>query len=79
MHIDYDVSLLADENLIDMYIEPTFVRLDDDYLNLTRLNFTRKVLSFEDKLLKFKLDFIDPLYISTDLEYDQLIINIKHK
>ena len=49
MKVDYDISLLKNESLIDMYIEPNPERFEDEFLNLTRLNFTKEVLSFEDR------------------------------
>jgi len=68
MKTDYNISLLNNNTLIDLYIEPNEERYDEEDFNLGWFNLTWNITSFKDNALNIKVDFIDPIHISTASE-----------
>ena len=61
--------------MLDIYINPYYERLKSPDFNVTALNFTWDVVSFDGDTLKIQLNFNDPFYISIGEIYDELVVN----
>ena len=60
---------------IRLNLEPNYVSEEFD---LSNLNFTWDVVSFEEDLLTIKISFIKPFYISSQNIQDQLVIKFEN-
>ena len=63
MNSSINISQINSTNTI-IYIQPIDGRESDIGFNISKLNFTWNVTSFNGKNMKINLNFSDPLYIS---------------
>ena len=61
-------------DILDIYIIPVDIGMDP-----YKLNFTWKVVSYENKELKIQLEFTNFPYVSTQSIFDQIVVHIKSK
>ena len=75
MFTDFNISLIND-TMIDIYINTTLNENDENY-NPNVFNLTWEVLSFVDNILKFQLEFENPLKISSVFPQDKIVVHLK--
>ena len=76
MFTEFNHSLINYTNT-DIYVEPAHNRHQSDDFNITTLNFTWQVESYEEDTLAFKLDFYNPISISPLTVQDSLVIHFR--
>jgi len=62
---------------IDLYIAPALNRHNDGLFNMSLVNFTWKVTSFDETILEFKLNFTSPAQISPLAVQDSLVLDFR--
>ena len=82
--VEYSTDMVTDFNLtwinetvLDLYIDPANNRSNNADFNMTTVNFTWEVVSFEKNKLVIQLEFFKPAFISPEVEQDQLVIHVK--
>ena len=79
MVTDYDWKKLITPETLDVYIEPSGNRsIDEPHFNLSKLNFTWEIKSFEVDTMKLHFSFGDPIWISRETDHDLVVIDF-HK
>ena len=63
---DFNLTWL-NETVLDLYIEPAMNRSLNENFNLTTVNFTWNVVSFEENKLCIQLEFFKPAFISPEI------------
>ena len=59
-----------------MYIEPSELATSDEDFNAKLLNFTWYIKEYDDTTIDLKLNFSNPVYISSQIKQDKIIVFI---
>ena len=61
--------------MLDIYIEPFYERLNDNFFNVSNLNFTWDVIKLDHNEVFIQIYWVNWAYISAGLQYDKLKID----
>ena len=61
--------------MLDIYIEPYYERLDDNFFNVSNLNFTWDVIKLDHNEVFIQISWVNFMYISAGLQYDKIKVD----
>lgn len=78
MITDFDWKSMLTPDTLDVWLEPSGNRQGEEpNFNLSKLNFTWNVVSFEVDTMKLHLDFGNPIWISRETNHDLVVIDFR--